>query len=254
MRTIVTFASLVMSIPALWAGPQSDLERSRQLVEQWVAVEKTLSEETSSWRADKAILEDHQKSLSLEIQSLQAMIVKVDAEQVELQLQEVQCDKRQTKVEHQKSLINVELKKLESRLQALLAASAPPLKQMCELEELQLSQHIADEDSFEQRVKTIAEGLRKIHAFDQTMSITSITLKTDDQRDLEVQCLNMGSSVVYYCSSDESMAGYGQRSPLGWVWTQQPEAASKIKAAMAMIQQQQGKATLLQLPLPRLQP
>jgi hypothetical protein len=224
---------------------------TRNLVEQRVAVEKTISEEAAVWRNKQETLQSLIQALEVEKRSLQE---RIGAQRKLL----TAADEQRAKVLEREK----ELNSLHQTIQQFLTGVEVQLRDEWTLLP-QALQHKLDGEyqripsdsnnttlGVAERMQTIITILAEIQKFNAGINLAQEmrTLRNGEER--EVKTLYLGLGVAYYLAPNGEDAGYGQPTPEGWVWVSDPGMASKISEVIAIYEKKGNEAYFVTLPVP----
>ncbi len=247
----LSFLLLVTSLIATVVQGQ-DIDDVRDTLKEWVAVEKTISQEQADWVAEKALLNDLLSSLDQEERILRETISasqqdtsRADEERLELISRQEAYEQSATVFQERLSLYEMQARQLIPRLPTLLKDEIAPMVNRLYLTE-------GANYSLSERAQTLVSILSAVQDFDSAITVgTEIrTLASGEQ--VEVKVLFLGLSRAYFADTAKRTAGIGGPvaggSDEGWQWREQDDLADDIIRAIDIYENRESPA-LISLPL-----
>ncbi len=200
------------------------------LVEQWVALQRDIREETLRWQDEQQALEQTRELLRRERAALEEHLARLDDQQDRFDRERAESEQRRQ--EQEKSLRDAEriAQDHRRRLEGLHAQWPPPAQET--LEEAHAAVRRSANRARHEKIQAIlayyaeAQRLqREVRAETRLMSLGG-----DDPRQYDV--LSVGLSTAYAVSRDQSVAGYLHWNGDAWVWTRDDSLALAIRDAV----------------------
>lgn len=246
LRTTVLLG-LFAAIPTGWAADGGTSE-VRAVVEQWVAIEKTISEEASAWKEKERLLRDLISSARSERENLNAQIAEAKQTASAADQKRAELVSQRQELEASAEAVLRFLSGMEQRLRKIKARLPQPLQDS-------LAGHFknlpADAASSRQglaaRMQGVVSILDAVQKFDGVAQVFEEVRPLADGSVGAVQTLYLGLGAAYFLSESDEDAGFGVPSETGWSWVSRPEIAEAVKEAIAMIEQ---KTEVRFVPLP----
>lgn len=246
LRTVV-WLGLLAVIPTGRAavGEASDV---RAVVEQWVSIEKTISEESAAWKEKERLLRDLISSARAERENLNAQIAEAKQTASAADQKRAELVSQRQELEASAEAVLRFLSGMEQRLRKIKTRLPQPLQDS-------LAGHFknlpADAASSRQglaaRMQGVVSILDTIQKFDGVVQVFEEVRTLADDSVGAVQTLYLGLGAAYFLSESDEDAGFGVPSETGWNWISRPEIAGAVKEAIAMIEQ---KTEVRFVPLP----
>lgn len=204
------------------------LDEARNLVSEWVEVEKTISVETADWEAGQtiikdmiALLETEKASLTEKIQIAEEGLSESDKKREEL-LNE--SDEYRAAVD----VLGDKIGMVEKRVIALHSQFPVPLQE----EVSTLFARIPQEGeevrlSVSQRLQSVIAILSQADKFNSGVQFVSDIQKLDSGQS-EVDVLYFGLAGAFFKDREGAYVGIGFPSSEGWQWEEVPESGDEI--------------------------
>lgn len=213
-----------------------DLDEARNLVSEWVGVEKLISEERTNWDAEKDIVADMIALLKQEKESLQERIELAKAATSEADEKRMSLVSEREEYIEAMDFLGGKISGLESKITSLYAKFPPPLQ-----EEVSVSFNRIPESgensrlSVSQRLQTIVVVLSQADKFNGGVQVIS---KIQDLQSgpAEVDILYFGLGGAFFQDKSGKYAGVGYPGESEWVWEETPDAAAQIADLFAVYQ------------------
>ncbi len=250
LSKVIVLSFVFVSSGAVVNG--QDIDDVRDTLKEWVAVEKTISQEQADWVAEKALLNDVLASLDQEERILRETIStaeqdtsRADEERLELISRQEAYEQSAEVLEERLSLYEMQARQLIPRLPTLLKDEIAPMVNRLYLTE-------GANYSLSERAQTLVSILSAVQDFDSAITVgTEIrTLASGEQ--VEVKVLFLGLSRAYFADTAKRIAGIGNPveggSDDGWQWQEQSGLADDIIRAIDIYENRESPA-LVSLPL-----
>ncbi|MCH6258213.1 DUF3450 domain-containing protein [Puniceicoccaceae bacterium K14] len=245
-RSLIT--GLAASAIVLVTGFAASLEDARGLVDEWVEVEKLLSEESSNWVAEEAIIVDMIALLKSEKASL--------AERIESSTDAMSAaDTKRSELEEERSeyieamgFLGSKIGELEDKVTTLYKRFPKPLQEEVSVPYARIPK--PDEEtrlSESQRLQAVVAILSQADKFNGGVQMISEIQDVGDGQ-AEVSILYFGLGGAYFQDEAAKYSGIGYPSDDGWVWETTPEHAQQISDLFA-VYSGSAEAEFVQLPV-----
>ncbi len=219
-------------------------------MQEWVAVEKSISRESESWRSEKASIEDRMLVLGKEVELLGE----------ELKIARMKSNKSNS---HRKNLLanEAELHVLHERIETFLVRMegellefAPVLPEPLESKLLPMIQRIPLKQDIgslgvAERMQTVVTILAEIQRFNGGISLSVDLREQSDGSYGEAKTLYLGLASAYYIIPSTGEAGFGWPEENTWVWQVRPELKNSILDAMEIYEGATQEARFVALPI-----
>lgn len=204
------------------------LDEARNLVGEWVGVEKTISEERSDWEAGRtiitdmvALLETEKASLAEKIKIAEEGLSESDKKREELL---AESDEYRAAVD----VLGSKIAMVEKRVIALHRQFPVPLQE----EVSTLFARIPSEGeearlSVSQRLQSVIAILSQADKFNGGVQFVSDIQKLSSGQS-EVDILYFGLAGAFFKNREGTYVGIGYPSSEGWQWEEVPESEDKI--------------------------
>ena len=236
MKTKLLFrVALGACLSALYLHAQTNLESTRDVLDQWVQTKQITSKEKSDWRLEKSILADTQKLLSSELKRLEISLedlknsaTAADADRSKLTAQKEAFAEASAVVESSIQGLEIQMKRIVKTLPTPLIEKIKPLIR-------RLPEDSAHSKlSLGERVQNIVGILSQADKFNATITQTSESRELDSGKIVEVRTLYWGLAMAYYVDASGAYAGIGHPGEDGWEWPQIEGAGPQIKQLLAV--------------------
>ncbi len=227
------------------------VSETRTLVEQRVAVEKTVSEEAAAWRNKQETLQSLIQTMEQEKRSLQERIG------AQRKLLTTADEQRARVLEKEKDLTTLHqnlqqfLRETETRLRAQWVLLPQSLQG--KLDEF-YQRMPRDPDSttlgVAERMQNVITILAEIQKFNSEITLAQEMRVLGSGEEREVKTLYLGLGVAYYLAPNGEDAGYGQPAANGWQWVSDPSLAAKVGEVIAIYEKSSNEAYFVALPAP----
>lgn len=240
---IVTTMAL-LSAPMLVAqGNAESIEAARTSIEKWVETRQLITREKREWQSSREMLTDRTALLKREAETLRTRIAEAtesiaDADRKRAALVAENEQRRATS----ERLVEV-IGGLEARATRLIARLPEVLKDRVR----PLSQRIPakPEDSrlsLSERFQNVVGVLNEVNKFQREITVVSEVRTLPDGTTAEVSAVYLGIGQAWYASADGKAAGVGSAGAEGWTWQPANDAAPAIRAAIAILKNEQVAA------------
>jgi len=235
---------------AMPVSAQSPLDDTLSALEEWVQVEKTLSEERTDWALEKQSMEDivavyEQELAALEEQVEAAAETTSAADARRAELVEEQDELRRI----EKSLEN-DIIRQEKQLRGLLERLPQPLREEIEPLVQRMPEDPRDTNlSLSQRLQNIVGILTQVDKFNNSVELIPEQRDFGDGAVIEVKTIYFGIGIAYYADKAGLHAGVGvPAADGGWDWKENNTIAADV---LDLINMYEGSTTKIRfVPVP----
>ena len=236
MKTKLLFrVALGACLSTLYLNAQTNLESTRDVLDQWVQTKQITSKEKSDWRLEQSILSDTLKLLSSELTRLDTSLedlkdsaTAADEDRSKLTARKEQIAEASAVVEGSINALETQIKRVVKTLPAPLVDRIKPL--IRRLQEDSANTKL----SLGERVQNIVGILSQADKFNATLTQTSESRELDSGKIVEVRTLYWGLAMAYYVDASGAYAGIGHPGEDGWEWPQIEGAGPQIKQLLAV--------------------
>ena len=221
------------------------------MLEEWVGVEKLISEEKSKWQTEKATLQDLVVALRVEISQLNKNLEKSDAEATGASLARSKLMKRNAVAENAAKKLNVDLNALESEiLLAMDSFPSPLVRRLRSFREKLTDREQRKSLTLRERLEACLAILQSAQIFHGGVNLERQEFSLNEEQSREFHVLYFGMSIAYFVNESGTVAGYGTPGPRGWLWERRDNLADEIRKGVS-IRKKRALPSFLELPIPR---
>ncbi len=232
------------------ASAQTTVKETRKLLEEWVEAEKLISEEATSWKTEKATLQDLSAALRAEIAQLDANLAKSEEEAAGVSHQRTELSERRVAAEDADKSLNQGLTQLERELRLTLDSFPTPLaNRLSSFREKLVNAENHKSLTLRERLETCVAILQSAHLFHESVNLERQEFSLDDGQSREFHVLYFGMSIAYFVNDSGTVAGYGTPGKKGWQWKRKDGLADEIRRGVA-IRNKRSLPAFLYLPIP----
>jgi hypothetical protein len=246
---ILSAGAGLLSATSLMDPPTQDVVNTREVLKEWVDVERTLSAEQRDWAMGKELIQDRIELVQEEIDSLRSRIGEAQESIAAADI------KRQELLDENESLkaasasLEAIVADLEARVIGLLAKLPPPIVERVSMLSARLPKAGAEtKSSLGERFQNIVGILNEVNKFNGEIALFSEVRTLEDGSSAEVSAMYVGVGQAYYVTGDQKHAGLGTSSADGWIWKPINAAAVDIALAIAILENEQP-ADFVHLPI-----
>ncbi len=233
--------------PALSA--QSQIEETRDVLEQWVETRQIISQERNEWVTEKAILEDTVNLLSNELERLKEEIDTLEASATAADEEREELTARRDALAAGSDAVIGNIGALETQLKAIVERLPDPLVNTIQPLVRRLPEDPEDTNlSLGERVQNVVGILSQADKFNTTMTLTSEIQELDNGKMMQVSTLYWGSAIAYFVDDSGEYAGFGTPGEDGWEWTQLDGAGPDIRELLAVYEGTSDTIKFVQVP------
>ncbi len=248
-----TLALTLCGVGALAGAARSQqgpgIEDTRATLEKWVETRRILSDEKRDWVLGREMLEERIGLVERELEAQRTRIAEAEASIAD-------ADRRRVELVAQNELLRAAAGGLEQAIVALEARTLALVRRLpAPIAEriAPLSQRLPEGPgptrlSLAERYQNVVGILNEVNKFNREITATSEVRALADGSSAEVTTIYLGIGQAYYANSSGTLAGVGSPGEQGWVWTPANASAPEIRAALAILENEQV-ASFVRLPL-----
>ena len=245
----IVFCSFLAACAQVASG--TAVKETRKLLEEWVGVEKLISEEKSKWQTEKATLQDLVVALRVEISQLDKNLEKSDAEATGASLARSKLMKRSAVAENAAKKLNVDLNALEREiLLAMDSFPSPLVRRLRSFREKLTDREQRKSLTLRERLEACLAILQSAQIFHGGVNLERQEFSLNEEQSREFHVLYFGMSIAYFVNESGTVAGYGTPGPRGWLWERRDNLADEIRKGVS-ISKKRALPSFLELPIPR---
>lgn len=231
-------------------GASERLDAARTTLQEWVAVEKSISKEQNDWRLKEAtlldligVLEKESELLVEQNELAQVKLTTADGRRGELLEKESELLGHHEAIDAFLAKMEGEIREMRTQFPQPLSDKLDPFFQRLPKDSSNTTLGIAE------RMQTVVAVLSEVQKFDGVMTLSQELRELADGDLGEVRTLYLGLASAYYLSPEGGDAGVGYPSDAGWLWESRPELADTIEEAIAIYEGKVQEARFLPLPV-----
>lgn len=247
-----TSVVIAISLAGSFFAYADQLVDTRNLVQEWVSVEKTISQEKTAWVEDKALLGDILRSLDQEEKILRETIANAEQDTSRADQERVELVSKRDDYQASTSLLRDRLSLYERQAIQIIPQLPIILQDEMGLLINKITASEIDDYSLSERAQTLVGILTAIQEFDNNVTVATEIRETTSGEEVEVKVLFLGLSRGFYVDSAMTTAGIGR--PIesvttgGWNWVEQIDLADEINRAINIYENRESP-TLVSLPM-----
>ena len=233
------------------APPKVDPTVSRELIRQWVKIERIISEEKSAWQVEKQRMQDllgiYQKELKLLNEEITEAGSSVDL--VDEDKENYEAELKQYREAQQ--LLRAAMARLLPRMKSLMSRFPQPLidELSTDVDLLRSPEALGNSRGV---LKSMIAVLSTADRFNRSITLAEETQQLPDGKTMKANVLYLGLCRAYYATSSGDTAGIGTPSKEpgkeGWTWKSEPKIADDVRRTIAVYQKSQ-QPQLIKLPV-----
>lgn len=221
------FTGVLLASTAEAAG---DIQKTRDILEQWVETNQLISEEKNDWLIEESILSDTRNLLNNELDRLKETLRELEATASAADEEREQLSAAKADLSSGSDVIEGSLAALEDQLKSIIKTLPDPLVEKIKPLIRRLPKDSKDTGlSIGERVQNIVGILSQADKFNTTLTITSESREISEGKFVQVSTLYWGLAMAYYVDDSGSYAGIGLAGANGWEWPEISEAGPRIK-------------------------
>ena len=236
IKRLLALASVVMVALSPLSWGQSQLEETRQILQELVDSRQAIADEQALWLQRSQTLRDTIELLKLEIELLDKRIADTEAESTQADRDRIQLNGQIEELKDASAVVATVIRDFEQRMLVIVKAMPSHLKEKLET----IVGRIPDRNtppnriraSLGERMLNIVSLLDQMEVFNNGIHVEAETRKIENQN-ISVQLLYIGLSRAYYVNKDQGIAGYGSVNiDAGWTWTPDPSLVDAVDKAI----------------------
>ncbi len=217
-------------LSTLCLNAQTNLESTRDVLDQWVQTKQITSKEKSDWRLEQSILTDSQTLLSSELERLEILLedFKKSASAADEDRSKLTAEKEA--IAEASAVVEGNIQELETQMKRIVQTLPTPLVEKIKPLIRRLPEDPTNTKiSLGERVQNIVGILNQADKFNSSIKLTSESRKLDSGKVVEVRTLYWGLAMAYYVDGSGKYAGIGHPGENGWEWPQIEGSGPQIK-------------------------
>ena len=215
---------------AFQLNAQTDLESTRNVLDQWVQTRQITSKEKSDWRLEKSILTDTRELLSNELSRLDVSLEELKSSATAADEDRAELTATKEAIAEASAVVEGSIVELETQVKAIVTTLPAPLIDRIKPLIRRLPEDPSNTTlSIGERLQNIVGILSQADKFNGTITQTSESRELDGGKVVEVRTLYWGLAMAYYVDAKGEYAGIGFPGKDGWVWPQIEGAGPQIK-------------------------
>ena len=242
----LTFGVAALTQPATAA---SDLQGTRDVLEQWVETNQLISAEKNDWQLEKAILEDTKTLLSSELERLNQALEELEASATAADEDRTKLAAEKEELSAGSAVVEANIGDLETQMKKIVKTLPAPL-----VEKLKpLIRRLPDDSentklSLGERVQNIVGILSQTDKFNTTITLESEARELDNGKTVQVSTMYWGLATAYYVDDSGTYAGVGYPTADGWEWPEVKDAGPQIKQLLEIYDGSSPEIQFVDLP------
>ena len=248
MYSWVSSTFIILSLLLFWRL-NAQVKETHQIIKEWVQTKQLISKENANWETEKIILTDLDDSLTKEISELENKLELFEKENIGATQQRADLSDRKEKTEITSLLFYDKMKKVETEINKISGFIPSPLKTRLSPFFEKINTQRGKNYSLRDRLDAAVSILQSIHLFNREVHLERQEFSLDEGKSREFRVLYFGLSVAYFVNESESVAGWGQPSEKGWIWTRKDGIAKEISSGVAILENR-ALPRFLKLPIP----
>jgi archaellum component FlaC len=231
MKTKLLFrVALGACLSTLYLNAQTNIESTRDVLDQWVQTKQITSKEKSDWRLEQSILSDTLKLLSSELTRLDTSLEDLKDSATAADEDRSKLTARKEEIAEASAVVEGSINALETQIKRVVKTLPAPLVDRIKPLIRRLPEDSANTKlSLGERVQNIVGILSQADKFNATLTQTSESRELDSGKIVEVRTLYWGLAMAYYVDAAGEYAGIGFPGKDGWEWPQIEGAGPQIK-------------------------
>ncbi len=236
MKTKLLFrVALGACLSTLYLNAQTNLESTRDVLDQWVQTKQITSKEKSDWRLEQSILSDTLKLLSSELTRLDTSLEDLKDSATAADEDRSKLTARKEEIAEASAVVEGSINALETQIKRVVKTLPAPLVDRIKPLIRRLPEDSANTKlSLGERVQNIVGILSQADKFNATLTQTSESRELNSGKVVEVRTLYWGLAMAYYVDAAGKYAGIGFPGKDGWEWPQIEGAGPQIKQLLAV--------------------
>jgi archaellum component FlaC len=229
-RILLLGLALGACLSTLYLNAQTNIESTRDVLDQWVQTKQITSKEKSDWRLEQSILSDTLKLLSSELTRLDTSLEDLKDSATAADEDRSKLTARKEEIAEASAVVEGSINALETQIKRVVKTLPAPLVDRIKPLIRRLPEDSANTKlSLGERVQNIVGILSQADKFNATLTQTSESRELDSGKVVEVRTLYWGLAMAYYVDAAGEYAGIGFPGKDGWEWPQIEGAGPQIK-------------------------
>ena len=224
------FSYLTILACILPARGEDSINKTRNLIEQWVETKQILSEENSNWQLEKSILEDTRVLLAKELTRMNAAIDDLEASATAADADRAALTEEKEKQIAASAVVKANIGALEAKVKTIITTLPEPLVDKIK----PLIRRLPNDPdntklSLGERVQNVVGILSQADKFNSTITLSNESREISDGKVVQVTTLYWGLAKAYFVDNSGSYAGIGNPGADSWNWIQIDEIGPAVK-------------------------
>jgi hypothetical protein len=213
---------------------------------EWIATRRLIGEEAAAWQTEKASLAELNAIRAKESAQLDEFVQAATVRIEELTVRKGALSKEQTDLKAWRTKLETDLSALEAELRPLLPRFPAPLREKIQESLIRLESPEADQP-LQNRARDLLLVLQACLEFQNVLTLHTEVREIGGER-REVEVLYLGMTQAWYVDAAGQQSGHGVPGEQGWIWTEDPTIASRVRSAIE-IQARRATPAFVELPL-----
>ena len=239
-----SFILLTIAVPFVCG----QVKETHQIIEEWVKTKQIFSEEESTWKSEKAALNDIEGALSKEIEELEKKLLQFEKENVGAAQQRTELTNRKEKAKDASLQFYTGMQNIEKEVKVTNNFLPSPLRDRLSVFQEKIDSSRSNSLPLRKRLEALVALLQSIHLFHRAVHLERQEFSLDDGKSREFRVIYFGMGVAYFVNESGNVAGWGKPSDKGWSWTRQDELAKEISNGVS-IMENRALPRFLELPV-----
>jgi len=243
--------ALALVLPAQNAAQATSAtppELVRQQISEWVKAKKILAAERAAWAEEQQQLADLNTVRRAELTQLDALLTNITSRTEQHSSRRAELAASRTRLASEQAAMTERVTAWENALRPQLARFPEPLRRRLgdTLTRLEGPAAVAGA-SLQGRVRDVVFVLSEATAFHHKITVDSERRALPGVGELEFDVLYLGLAQGWYVDRSGTRAGRlspGPAESAGWVWSEDPSIAAKVRRAIRMVQKDEAPAAL----------
>lgn len=231
MNTKIQFTAALAALA--WIIPltaQDSIEKTRNVLNQWVETKQILSEEKSDWRLEKSILTDTETLLQSELDRLNQAISDLEESATAADAERTALAEEKEQQTAAAAVVKSNIGALESKVKAIIPTLPEPLVEKIK----PLIRRLPNDPDFTklslgERVQNVVGILSQADKFNTTITLSNESREITDGKVVQVTTLYWGLAQAYFVDNSGSYGGVGKPGAESWQWTEVEGSGPQIK-------------------------
>lgn len=249
-NSISTFAFLFFlpcSLIGQSEGTAVDPVETRELIRQWVAAERLVSEEKAAWQVEQKRMQELLGLYQKELQLLDKELGKSGGAADLIDNDKDKLEVRVKKYRAAQGLLAKTMVRLLPRAQQLIAFFPQPLQDelSADIDALNTSDALSKSRDV---LRSMISILTTAERFNRSVTLVEETRALPSGKKISVDVIYLGLARAFYTARSGDVAGVGMPQKDAWSWQARPDIADNIRRVIAVYRKDQ-QPQLLRLPI-----